>query len=427
MVAYVYSLLDLVTATDKDPDELEILNRNSVIGYMRTRHYMTDLAALLHQEALVKAFAVPSYETSVRSYRTFIRYFARNTGGWILKGNTETRFWNKFREKLESYHGRSGRPRFCLQTNKELMRVELDPHAASLRIGRVQIRDAAGGLCWLKTKHLLLAVPYSVVATVVEQDAKLRRHLPELLSLRKLRSRQMASLDLYFHTPLRGIPREHVTLIDDREFRAAGSHADRRTLHAKTGDIASRFGLSFVDNYQAWHAGGVPKQTWLNVVSADFDELAGWPNENEACDAIIRELHYYLAFKSADIDKHRLNFRSNKDSPLFMNTVGSWQFRPETRSDPQYTNDWAHSKVKNLYLAGDYCRSKIDLVCLEGAVVTGISAARAIAKQYGLEHKVPEPLVPPEVDRDECEAAKAILAPLLPIGHARRRRREQRV
>src|SRR5215470_6904347 len=100
MLAYTYSLLDLLTTRDDDPDELEFLNRNSVNGFMRSRKYMTNLAALLHQEALLKAFAVPSYDTSVRSYRTFLRYFGRDSGGWILKGDCQTAFWDRFLRTL---------------------------------------------------------------------------------------------------------------------------------------------------------------------------------------------------------------------------------------------------------------------------------------------------------------------------------------
>ena len=47
--------------------------------------------------------------------------------------------------------------------------------------------------------------------------------------------------------------------------------------------------------------------------------------------------------------------------------------------------------LKNLCLAGDYCRSEVDIVCLEGAVLTARRAARAIAKRAGCEEKVPEP------------------------------------
>jgi hypothetical protein len=56
---------------------------------------------------------------------------------------------------------------------------------------------------WLDTPQLILAVPYQEVARLVGQNERLRKSLDDLLELRKLKSRQMASLDLYFKNPLR--------------------------------------------------------------------------------------------------------------------------------------------------------------------------------------------------------------------------------
>jgi flavin-dependent amine oxidoreductase len=405
MIAYAYSLLDLLTAPDDDPDELEFLNRISVNGFMRSLTYMTDRAALLHQEALLKAFAVPSYDTSVRSYRTFLRYFGRDSGGWILRGDSYSTFWARFRTTLESFAGLGGKPRFDLQLKTALKAVEVEPDPCCPGRGRVigiEV-EGRGRRERLSPKHLILTIPYGEVVKLVESSKGLREYVPDLLDLRKLRSHQMASLDLYFKNPLPGIPPEHVTLIDDAKF-------DEPYSPANDGDIASQYGLSFVDNYQAWEGRVPPRETWLNVVSADFEKLAHLPDE-EARRLIIEELRRYLDFETSDIDWSRSYFRSNVEAPLFANTVGSWQFRPETRTDrPEYTERWVHSRVRNLYLAGDYCRSKIDLVCLEGAVTTGISAARAIAGEA-----VAAPLVPADVSRQECEQAKAALAPWLAL------------
>jgi hypothetical protein len=403
MIAYVYSLLDLVVRRDDDSDELEFLNRNSVNGFMRSLPYMTNFAALLHQEALLKAFAVPSYETSVRSYRTFLRYFGRDAGGWILNGDCHTRFWAPFLEELARYDGQDGRARFMLRREAALEHIEVEAEAddpCRAHVTGIVVHDH---LEPIGEGDLILAVPYDEVARLVEQNPILRACVPDLLDLRKLRSRQMASLDLYFSHPLPGIPAEHVTLIDDDDW-------DNRQSLAYDGDIASEYGLSFVDNSQAWNGYAAPRQTWLNVVSADFEPLSGLP-EHEARDAIINVLREYLYFERADIDWSRSYFRPNAEARLFANSVGSWQFRPETRTDKrEYKGRWVHSRVRNLYLAGDYCRSKIDLVCLEGAVTTGIAAARAIAGE-----RVKPPLVPPDVSQQDCIAAKAALAPWLAL------------
>ena len=426
MIAYAYSLLDLVTeGDDGDPDELEFLNRSSVNGFMRSLPYMTDLAAVLHQEAMLKAFAVPSYETSVRSYRTFVRYFGRDDGGWILNGNCYTKFWKPFLRKLNSYNLQKGGPKFRLSVNASLEEIEAQggPCATdSPRVTRISVRGREGK-SWLDTQQLILAVPYQEVARLVGQNHLLRKPLDDLLELRKLKSRQMASLDLYFTDPLAGIPAEHVTLVDDTYFSdPARTRWDRLS---NDGDLASRFGLSFVDNYQAWNDQKPPRQTWLNVVSADFDELSGLPPEI-ARKEIIDELRCYVDFKPEDIDASRSYFGLNAEAPLFMNTVGSWQFRPETRTgDADFEQWWVHARVDNLYLAGDYCRSKVDLVSLEGAVTTGIAAAQALATRCGRGSRVKEPLVPPEVSPQECKAAKVALAPWLALASRRRRRSGQ--
>lgn len=415
MIAYLYSLLDLVTDggdADDDPDELEFLNRVSVNGFMRSRPYMTDLAALLHQEALLKVFSVPSYETSVRSYRTFIRYFGRDAGGWLLSGDVDTKFWRPFLKTLS----REAAPFRC-HLGATLEKIELGGGSS---VKRICVREN-GVVRWIDLDYLVLAVPYPDVIRLAQENHALRDALPELLDLRRLRSRQMASFDLYFKRPLPGIPREHVTLIDDSRFARAGAGApaarlrpqERRRLLADRGDIASGFGLSFIDNFQAWNPGQRRRQTWLNVVASDFDQVAGL-SSSDAQDAILKELRLYLDFADRDIDWNRSLLRLNADAPLFTNSVGSWQYRPETRTDDEtYRARSGHGRIDNLCLAGDYCRSKIDVVSLEGAAVTGIAAARAIAEKYGRPDSVEEPTVPPELSVQECRRAMAEMAPFL--------------
>src|SRR5579859_8240915 len=72
-----------------------------------------------------------------------------------------------------------------------------------------------------------------------------------------------------------------------------------------------------------------------------------------------------------------MTYQDHLQQQLFMNNVGNWAYRPE-----------AKTKIANLYLAGDYCRSAIDLVCMEGALSTGLLAAQAIAKEIGLREPV---------------------------------------
>src|SRR5262249_50613637 len=79
------------------------------------------------------------------------------------------------------------------------------------------------------------------------------------------------------------------------------------------------------------------------------------------------------------------------DAPLFMNDVGIWHFRPQ--AIPVDKDNGDRVEINNLFLAGDYCRSHVDLVSMEGAFVTGFNAAEELAKK--VLHLEPRVLVDP--------------------------------
>jgi uncharacterized protein with NAD-binding domain and iron-sulfur cluster len=58
---------------------------------------------------------------------------------------------------------------------------------------------------------------------------------------------------------------------------------------------------------------------------------------------------------------------NSNDEPLLINTVNSWDLRPETTTE-----------IPNLFLAGDYVRTDIDLATMEGANESGRMATNAI-------------------------------------------------
>ncbi len=64
---------------------------------------------------------------------------------------------------------------------------------------------------------------------------------------------------------------------------------------------------------------------------------------------------------------------NTNDEPLLINTVDSWKLRPSTRSG-----------IGNLFLAGDFCRTNVDLATMEGANESGRQAANAILDESGV-------------------------------------------
>jgi hypothetical protein len=425
MVIWFYSLLDLITH-GRDLDEKEFLNRISVNGFMRSLPYMTDRAALLHQEALMKAFSIPSYETSVRSYRQFARFFSRDQDGSVLSAPVHRRFWPAFTRALQAARGRPGGAPYSdlIRVNTAVEAIDVVPEGEGrARVSGIRVARRASGRrpADPQVTFLLLTVPAPDVVSIVQASPSLRRAAPGLLELRKLRSKQMASLDVYFKRPLPGVPREHVTLIDDDRFAAQGRYGSQRaesrrdTLALYGNRMASRFALSFVDNYQAWH-GGSRKGTWLNVVSTDFEELADL-DPGEARAQLLQELRRFVPFEPDDIDWRRTSLQPNRELPLFTNTVDSWQHRP---LPGVYRDRLSGVEIGNLFLAGDYCQSEVNIVCLEGAVMTARMAARAIAAQAGREAHVPEPAVPAVVSDADVRRLQRDLEPWLRLAVQRR-------
>ncbi len=379
VLIYFYSILDLLSDTSIDREEF--LNRVSVNGYMRSRPYATNNAALLHQEGLLKAFAVPVYETSVRAYQTFLQFLAVDDSQvfFVLKGDSHTLFMRPFERVLRSIGDR----RFELKLSTEVTRIQLDERG----VREVAVKSSSGG-GRVACDCVIMAIPPEALYRLVLDNADLYRRAPELLDLRRLRSRPMASLDLYFKRKLPDIPRQHVTLIDPEA---------RRNLDYKTG-LASGYALSFVDNSQLW--GAEHDSTFLNVVASDSDPLAGLP-DGVAQDHMIKELRLYRPFGLEEIDETRTYFQSHQDAPLFSNSVGSWEFRPEIRLEKLARR--TARNIPNFFLAGDYCRSKVDIVCVEGAISTGMLAARAVAERLGLERLPPPPKEPAKARPERFE------------------------
>jgi hypothetical protein len=74
-----------------------------------------------------------------------------------------------------------------------------------------------------------------------------------------------------------------------------------------------------------------------------------------------------------DVDYDRCHIQTNVGEELFVNQVGSWDSRPTATCD-----------IPNLFLAGDFCQTFVDVVTVEGAVVSGLLAAEALRRRRGI-------------------------------------------
>jgi uncharacterized protein with NAD-binding domain and iron-sulfur cluster len=102
----------------------------------------------------------------------------------------------------------------------------------------------------------------------------------------------------------------------------------------------------------------------------------------------------HSAFLDPGIQWHPSRGRNSNATPLLVNTVGSWDKRPEVTTG-----------LRNLFLCGDYVRNDIDLATMEGANETGRAATAALLDAAGSN------AAPPQMyrlyDPPEMEAEKA--------------------
>jgi len=125
-------------------------------------------------------------------------------------------------------------------------------------------------------------------------------------------------------------------------------------------------------------------------------------SKERAKDLLLKEIGEYLPISPADIESWELN--PNTDVPLFINTIGAWSNRPGTET-----------KIKNLYVAGDYAKNAIDLACMEGAVSAALEAALQILRYHGETDSLPVAQVPPEWPRAILVFARILMFPAVAV------------
>ncbi len=100
-------------------------------------------------------------------------------------------------------------------------------------------------------------------------------------------------------------------------------------------------------------------------------------------------------FLDPGVSWDRKRRRNRNATPLLVNTVGSWEKRPA-----------AASQIPNLFLAGDYVKTDIDLATMEGANESGRDAATALLDRAGSSAEPPAKYK--LYDPPEFEALKAV-------------------
>lgn len=322
------------------------LDRVSVNGFLNSRFYTSSEMAEFQQFTALQASSIANYELSAMSSQTVARAWMRTPAPLfsILNGNLQEKFIDPFADELRRLGA-------AVRLKQSVTRI----HTRNGRVSNLELKDGASALELGFADICVLTTPLEVTLQLVdaelyatEDDSSRHRAAPRLSDLVQLESAPMAALHLYLKRTLDHIPPAHVNL------------------------QRSRFGMSFIDVSQHW--AGLAHTT-LSVIASDFAPLRELP-EDQQQRYLIEELQRFLPLDESDIAQSFL--RSNVSIPLFLNTVGSWRFRPGTRT-----------RIPNLYTAGDYCKSEADLTTMESAVISALNTTRDLIADLGGTHPGP--------------------------------------
>lgn len=127
---------------------------------------------------------------------------------------------------------------------------------------------------------------------------------------------------------------------------------------------------------------------------SEIGEFVGQTPEQVMADADRMAEKLFPAVKEAKV--LRRFYHEGGHDRFTMTLPGSDAHRPHIEASP----------IENLVLAGDYTNNSFGVVCMEGAVTSGIEAANVILRKMGLE---PEPVLPMEEPGGLVPALRAFL------------------
>ena len=312
------------------------------------------------QENVLKASAIPVYDLSAMTAKRIASYWVRQASPFlsILPGDLQTVFIDPQVHDLEALGVE-------IRYDSEVYDVVMHEGA----VAAVALRDGTE----VSGDVYAFCTPFEVTRTWLHDS--LYEADPELGNVHFLEAQPMAALHLRVRRELPDLPLEHVFL--------HGSH----------------YGLSFIDVGRYWKE--LDGKHQLSFISSNYGPLNAVSKEG-AKNLLLKEIGEYLPITPADVESWELN--PNTGVPLFINTIGAWPNRPRPKT-----------KIKNLYLAGDYVKNAIDLACMEGAVSAALEAAAQILSDHGEIESLPIVQIPPEWPRALLVFARILLIPVVAV------------
>jgi uncharacterized protein with NAD-binding domain and iron-sulfur cluster len=263
-------------------------------------------------------------------------------------------------------HLRSLGVRFAVGRTVETLEVERG------RIAAARIRDPRGKRHRIAADWFVLAMPVERARRVL--GPKVRALDPAFAQLDHLFVDWMAGIQFYLRRKV-DITQGHLTFLDAPWALTAltqGQFWGRRDFARDYGDgtAVDCFSVDISD----WDTPGIlfgkpAKQCTREEIAAEV--WAQVKTHHTAGDQLTGDIvhSWFLDPGIAWVKGRREN---RNDTPLLVNTVSTWEKRPQP-----------HTKVPNLFLAGDYAQTDIDLATMEGGNESGRAAVAALLHAAG--------------------------------------------
>src|SRR3954464_2464593 len=248
------------------------------------------------------------------------------------------------------------------------------------RISAVKMRDRRGRRPRIAADWFVLAMPVERARRVL--GPKVRGLDPSLNGLDHLFVDWMAGIQFYLRRKV-DITRGHLTFLDapwavtaltQGQFWAARDfgrdYGDGAAVDCLSVDISDwdTKGILFGKPAKQCTREEVAKEVWAQIMQ---HHTAGDQLKDES---IIHSWHL-----DPGISWVKSRHENRNDTPLLVNTVSTWEKRPQ-----------AHTKIPNLFLAGDYVQTDVALATMEGANESGRAAAGALLHEAGSSAEPPK-------------------------------------
>jgi len=358
----------LVFNTSSDTRRFQQWEYMSWLDFVRGHERSHEFRSLLSRTLTSIMVAAKDHVASVRTIGTMGEQFLGNPLGIgndgaldrVLDGPTNLTWIDPW-----TAHLRGLGVRFALGTEVRGLEVR------DRRVSGVRIIDESGTARTLEADHVVVALSAEQARELWSPDVLAVR--PELEGMNRLVVDWMTGIQFYLRSNP-DISPGHTAYIDSPWSLTSISqnHLWARKL-GEYGDGTVRDCLSV--DISDWHTPGIlygkpaMECTHEEIAREAWAQMKAHLNDRAE---LLRDADLHSWFLDPAIVWQAQSGRNTNADPLLINTAGSWDLRPEP-----------HGALENLFLAGDYVRTKVDLATMEGASESARAAVNALLDATG--------------------------------------------